>query len=126
MLTKKDQNILAEMYVKSVLFKEKVELQQQGKSPSNADQYMVYINGKDVARVAVYNGTVTVSVLGDANKVLGTSFRYPVPNDQQILASLDKKQFKSLDQFKQEVEKLSSGAVASPQQKPLLGKAFQQ
>jgi hypothetical protein len=124
-MTRKDRDILAEKYINKVLFKEAVELMQQGKSPGNADQYNVAVNGQDVARIAVYNGIVTVSVKGDANKILGTSFKSPTPNNSELLASLDQKQFKSLDAFKQEVEKLTTGNVAAPQQKPILGRAFQ-
>ena len=123
--TKKDQKLLAETYLNKIILKEAVELISQGKSPANAEQYTVTVNGQDAARIAVFNNTVAVSVKDDANKVLGTSFKYPVPNNQELLASLDRKQFNSLDQFKQTVEKLVAGNQAPAQQKPILGKAFQ-
>lgn len=105
-MTKKDLTLLTERYIKEVILNEKIEIVPQGKSPANADQYTVAIDGQDVARLAVFQGTVSVSVMMDANSILGTSFRFPIPKNK-MLASLHGRQFKSLDQFQQAAEAIA-------------------
>jgi len=112
-MTKKDQALLAESYIRDVILNEKFEIIPQGKSPGNADQYTVAINGEDVARITEFQGTVTVSVKMDANKVLGASFKFPIPRNQKLLANLHGKQFNSLNQFQLAAEELTRQSRAN-------------